>query len=97
MMPHFKTKGYPPLEKAAFSVLLVIIFLRNVVFPNAARSMTDKLVIPKSRSLLNSYMLGSIWLFYFYDNMLPLDCLVAAMFALNCFVDYIGGFDNFFQ
>lgn len=80
------------IERASFALLLFALFFRHVI---SKPKVSAFLVTLYNRHFTNTWVLLTIWIFYCYDNILPLDYVVAGMFSLNCFREYIGNPDTF--
>jgi hypothetical protein len=80
------------IERASFILLLFALFCRHVISKPKSSVFLLSLY---NRKVTNTWVLLTVWIFYCYDNILPLDYVVAAMFSLNCFQEYIGDPDTF--
>lgn len=80
------------IERAGFTLLLFALFFRHVISKPKVSAFWVTLY---NGYFTNTWILLTIWMFYCYDNILPLDYVVAGMFSLNCFREYIGNPDTF--
>lgn len=80
------------VERISFTLLLFALFCKHVIIKPIA---SGPLVTLYNIHFSNAWVLLTIWMFYCYENILPLDYVVAGMFSLNCFREYIGKPDTF--